>query len=170
MKLVSYFLVRKMMAYQLTKHVWLLLDWGWIRLWQSSLCLSLCEKEVYGHIFEPFITLDVLSLLNMMKAKLCSFAALEKNNSNPAQFWSEVGYTERWRAPPSEDEKFKQRRARLTRHLQQCGMCALNLVACSYIRCWSPLLRLYVPGWGWLSRVAALVVTLKQDHLLWSSL
>ncbi|XP_067931877.1 ATPase MORC2-like isoform X2 [Watersipora subatra] len=37
--------------------------------------------------------------------------------------WAELGYTNDWRKPPSEDEKFKIRRARMVKHLQQCDKC-----------------------------------------------
>ena len=38
-----------------------------------------------------------------------------------ASGWAELGYTNDWRKPPSEDENFKIRRARVVKHLQQCG-------------------------------------------------
>jgi len=35
--------------------------------------------------------------------------------------WQQLGYSQDWRSPPSEEEKYKIRRARIVKHLQQCG-------------------------------------------------
>ena len=38
-----------------------------------------------------------------------------------ANGWASLGYTNDWRKPPSEEEQYKIRRARMVKHMQQCG-------------------------------------------------
>ena len=48
-----------------------------------------------------------------------------------ANGWASLGYTNDWRKPPSEEEQYKIRRARMVKHMQQCGKLKTICSLCS---------------------------------------
>lgn len=54
--------------------------------------------------------------------------------------WALLGYAQDWRKPPSEEEEYKIRRARLVKHLQQCG----KLISCRVLTSYLLLLLLNI--------------------------
>lgn len=66
--------------------------------------------------------LVILSVNPCVLLSVCFCLIGEWSKQGLANGWASLGYTNDWRKPPSEEEQYKIKRARMVKHMQQCGM------------------------------------------------
>ena len=71
------------------------------------------------NLFEIFLCGSESAASRLLIGYICLVG--EWSKTGLVSGWSSRRYSNNWRNPPSEEEVFKIRRARLVKHLQQCG-------------------------------------------------